>query len=72
VPNIKHSEVLIELTDEMPLLLAPRDKFMIYIRYSIGNFLSISLHCGIHGNEVGALSSVGSFEYQAEQAGVVT
>jgi hypothetical protein len=28
VPNFDHSEVLIKLTDEMPLLLAPRDKFV--------------------------------------------
>jgi hypothetical protein len=27
VPNFRHSEVLIKMTDEMPLLLAPRDKF---------------------------------------------
>jgi hypothetical protein len=28
VPNFGHSEVLIKMTDEMPLLLAPRDKFV--------------------------------------------
>jgi hypothetical protein len=28
VPNYGHSEVLIKMTDEMPLLLAPRDKFV--------------------------------------------
>jgi hypothetical protein len=28
VPNFGHSEVLIKITDEMPLLLAPRDKFV--------------------------------------------
>jgi hypothetical protein len=28
VPNFEHSEVLIRMTDETPLLLAPMDKFM--------------------------------------------
>jgi hypothetical protein len=28
VPNFGHSEVLIKMTDEMSLLLAPRDKFV--------------------------------------------
>jgi hypothetical protein len=28
VPNFGHSEVLIKMTDEMPLLLAQRDKFV--------------------------------------------
>jgi hypothetical protein len=28
VPNFGHSEVLIKMTDEMPLLLAPREKFV--------------------------------------------
>jgi hypothetical protein len=28
VPNFGHSEVLIKMTDEMLLLLAPRDKFV--------------------------------------------
>jgi hypothetical protein len=28
VPNFGHSEVLIKMTDEMPLLLVPRDKFV--------------------------------------------
>jgi hypothetical protein len=28
VPNFWHSEVLIKMTDETPLLLAPRDKFV--------------------------------------------
>jgi hypothetical protein len=28
VPNFGHSEDLIKMTDEMPLLLAPRDKFV--------------------------------------------
>jgi hypothetical protein len=28
VPNFGHSEVLLKMTDEMPLLLAPRDKFV--------------------------------------------
>jgi hypothetical protein len=28
VPNFEHSEVLIKMTDEMPLLLAPRNKFV--------------------------------------------
>jgi hypothetical protein len=28
VPNFEHSEVLIKITDELPLLLAPRDKFV--------------------------------------------
>jgi hypothetical protein len=28
MPNFGHSEVLIRMTDETPLLLAPRDKFV--------------------------------------------
>jgi hypothetical protein len=28
VPNFGHSEVLIKMTDGMPILLAPRDKYM--------------------------------------------
>jgi hypothetical protein len=28
VPTFGHSEVLIRMTDEMPLLMAPRDKFV--------------------------------------------
>jgi hypothetical protein len=28
VPNFRHSEVLIRMTDATPLLLAPRDKFV--------------------------------------------
>jgi hypothetical protein len=28
VPNFRHSKVLIKMTDKMPLLLAPRDKFV--------------------------------------------
>jgi hypothetical protein len=28
VPNYGHSEVLFKMTDKMPLLLAPRDKFV--------------------------------------------
>jgi hypothetical protein len=28
MPNFGHSEVLIRMIDEMPLLLAPRDKFL--------------------------------------------
>jgi hypothetical protein len=28
MPNFRHSEVLIKMTDEMPLLLAPRVKFV--------------------------------------------
>jgi hypothetical protein len=42
VLNFGHSEVLIKMTDEMPLLLTPRDKFVTLI-YSVGNFLSIFL-----------------------------
>jgi hypothetical protein len=42
VPNFGHSEVLIKMTDEMPLLLAPREKF-VTLKYSVGNFLSIFL-----------------------------
>jgi hypothetical protein len=42
VPNFGHSEVLIKMTDEMPLLLAPRDKLVTLI-HSVGNFLLISL-----------------------------
>jgi hypothetical protein len=42
VPNFGHSEVLIKITDELLLLLAPRDKFATLI-YSVGIFLSISL-----------------------------
>jgi hypothetical protein len=41
VPNFEHSEVLIRMTDETPLLLAPRDKFMtlnIYDRKFSVNF----------------------------------
>jgi hypothetical protein len=30
VPNFGHAEVSIKMTDEMPLLLAPRDKFMTF------------------------------------------
>jgi hypothetical protein len=30
VPNFGHSEVLIKMTDKMPLLLAPRDKFVTF------------------------------------------
>jgi hypothetical protein len=40
VPNFGHSEVLIRMTDEMPLLLAPRDKF---VRFGLRNVL-IWLH----------------------------
>jgi hypothetical protein len=28
VPNFGHSEVLIKMTDKIPLFLAPRDKFV--------------------------------------------
>jgi hypothetical protein len=28
VPNFRHLEVLIKMTDEIPLLLAPRDKIV--------------------------------------------
>jgi hypothetical protein len=31
VPRFGHSEVLIKMTDEIPLLLAPRDKFVTLI-----------------------------------------
>jgi hypothetical protein len=31
VPSFGHSEVLIKMTDEMPLWLAPRDKFVTFI-----------------------------------------
>jgi hypothetical protein len=36
VPSIGHFEVLIKMTDEMPLLLAPRDKFVTLNIFSIG------------------------------------
>jgi hypothetical protein len=35
VPNIGHSEVLIRMTDETPLLLAPRDKFVTLRKFSV-------------------------------------
>jgi hypothetical protein len=41
--RIFHKFLEIFKTDEMPLLLAPMDKFGTPI-YAIGNFLSISLH----------------------------
>jgi hypothetical protein len=34
--NFGHSEVLIRMTDETPLLLAPRDKFVTSLEEKIG------------------------------------
>jgi hypothetical protein len=38
VPNFGHSEVLIKIPDEMPLLLAPRDKFVTLNIFTVENF----------------------------------
>jgi hypothetical protein len=40
VPNFGHPEVLIKMTDEMPLLLAPRDKFV----HIFGRKFSVKFH----------------------------
>jgi hypothetical protein len=42
VLNFGHSKVLIKMTNEMPVLLAPREK-CVTLKYSVRNFLSISL-----------------------------
>jgi hypothetical protein len=43
VQNFGHSEVLIRMTDETPLLLDLKEKFVTLNIYSIGETLSISL-----------------------------
>jgi hypothetical protein len=39
VPNFAHSEVLIKMTEEMPLLMAPKDKFVTF--YIFGRKFSV-------------------------------